>query len=195
MTPPKALLFAFHFISRLNTSTLSSVVESWKPLAERMDPVRLAKYSLHYIYILQWIFRFFFLQSFIASWKPHIWLTAAKFTCLRNTLRTLNLFVWNDTGFVNDSERHLSRTCKTSLLFVPLAVRVHTGWSAFSFYTPTKPLIWWHIKYKNSKWVWSGNTTITNRRQPHGTARKSHPTITRHQEDKLSKATRGQFHQ
>ena len=25
-------------------------------------------------------------------------------------------------------------------------------------------------KYKNSKWVWSGNTTITNRRQPHGTA-------------------------
>ena len=28
----------------------------------------------------------------------------------------------------------------------------------------------WH---KNSKWVWSGNTTITNRRQPRGTARKS----------------------
>ena len=40
---------------------------------------------------------------------------------------------------------------------------------------------------QNSKWVWSGNTTITNRRQPHGTARKSHSTITRHQEDKLSK--------
>ena len=40
---------------------------------------------------------------------------------------------------------------------------------------------------KIRKWVWSGNTTITNRRQPHGTARKSHSTITRHQEDKLSK--------
>ena len=30
----------------------------------------------------------------------------------------------------------------------------------------------------NSKWVWSGNTTITNCRQTHGTARKSHTTIT-----------------
>ena len=29
------------------------------------------------------------------------------------------------------------RTCKTSLLFAPLAVRVHTGYSTFSFYTPT----------------------------------------------------------
>ena len=28
------------------------------------------------------------------------------------------------------------------------------------------------ITSKNSKWVWSGNTTITNHRQPHGTARK-----------------------
>ena len=36
---------------------------------------------------------------------------------------------------------HLSCTCKTSLLFAPLAVRVHTGCSAFPFYTPTKPLI------------------------------------------------------
>ena len=32
------------------------------------------------------------------------------------------------------------------------------------------------------------HTTITNCRQPHGTARKSHSTFTRHQEDKLSKA-------
>ena len=45
----------------------------------------------------------------------------------------------------------------------------------------------------NSKWVWSGNTTITNRRQPCGTARKSRQTITRHQEDKLSKATSSLF--
>ena len=38
---------------------------------------------------------------------------------------------------------------------------------------------------KNSKWVWSGNTTITNCRQTHDTVRKSHITITTHQEDKL----------
>ena len=44
--------------------------------------------------------------------------------------------------------------------------------------------------YKNSKWVWSGNTTITNCRQTHGTARQSHTTITRHQEGKLSKAAK-----
>ena len=42
---------------------------------------------------------------------------------------------------------------------------------------------------KNMKWGWSGYTTISNRRQTHGTARKSHTTITRHQEDKLSKVT------
>ena len=35
----------------------------------------------------------------------------------------------------------------------------------------------------------SGNTTITNCRQPHGSVKKSHSTITRHQEDNLSKAT------
>ena len=46
---------------------------------------------------------------------------------------------------------------------------------------------------QKSKWVWSGNTTITNRRQPCGTARKSQSTITRHQEDKLSKATSSLF--
>ena len=33
------------------------------------------------------------------------------------------------------------------LMFAPLAVRVHTGWSAFPFYTPSKPLIQLHIKY------------------------------------------------
>ena len=46
---------------------------------------------------------------------------------------------------------------------------------------------------KNSKWVWSGNTTITNCRQPHGIVRKSRSTITRHQEDKLSKAISSLF--
>ena len=47
--------------------------------------------------------------------------------------------------------------------------------------------------FKNSKWVWSGNTTITNRKQTYGTTRKSHTTITRHQEDKLSKVTSSLF--
>ena len=42
---------------------------------------------------------------------------------------------------------------------------------------------------KNSKWVWSGNTTITNCRQTRGIVRKSHTTITRHQKVKQSKAT------
>ena len=46
---------------------------------------------------------------------------------------------------------------------------------------------------KNSKWVKSGNTTITNCRQPCGNAMKSRSTITRHQEDKLSKATSSLF--
>ena len=48
-------------------------------------------------------------------------------------------------------------------------------------------------RFKNSKWVWSGNTTITNCRLPCGTARKSRSTITRHQEDKPSKATSSLF--
>ena len=51
-------------------------------------------------------------------------------------------------------------------------------------------IIW---KHKNNKWVWSGNTTITNCRQPCGTARKSRPTITRHQEDKPSIAISSLF--
>ena len=40
---------------------------------------------------------------------------------------------------------------QTSLLFAPLAVRVYTSCSVFPFYTPTKPLIQLHIKYKT---VW-----------------------------------------
>ena len=35
------------------------------------------------------------------------------------------------------------------------------------------------IPFQNIRWVWSGNTTITNRRQPHGTAMKSRSTITK----------------
>ena len=54
----------------------------------------------------------------------------------------------SDTGVVIDSEPHLSRTCKTSLLFAPLAVRVQAGCSAFPFYTPSKPLKKLYFKYK-----------------------------------------------
>ena len=41
--------------------------------------------------------------------------------------------------------------------------------------------ILFNFNVKNSKWVWSGNTTITNRRQPRGTTRKSRSTIMRQQ--------------
>ena len=46
---------------------------------------------------------------------------------------------------------------------------------------------------KNSKWVWLGNTTIKNCRQPRSIAMKSHTTITRHQEDKQSRAISSLF--
>ena len=101
------------------------------------------KVYLHYIYIfeasLQWIFRF--LRPFIASWIRKFSLTAAKLTCRCNTLRTSNSSARSDTSVVIDNEPHLSRTCKTSLLFAPLAVRVQAGCSAFPFYTPTEPFI------------------------------------------------------
>ena len=54
-----------------------------------------------------------------------------------------------------------------------------------------KRLIWvtWEIKHiLYSKFVLSGNTTITNYRQTHDTSRKSNTTTTRHYEDKLTKA-------
>ena len=53
----------------------------------------------------------------------------------------IELIRQNDTGVVIDSEPQPSRTCKTSFLFAPLAVRVQAGCSAFLFYTLTKPLI------------------------------------------------------
>ena len=48
-------------------------------------------------------------------------------------------------------------------------------------------------RYWNNKWVWSGNTAITNCRQTHGTARKIRSTITRHQENKPSKTAGSLF--
>ena len=61
---------------------------------------------------------------------------------------TSNSFARNDTGVVIDNETHLSRTCKSTPLFSPLAVRVQAGCFAFPFYTPTKPLIRLYLKYK-----------------------------------------------
>ena len=72
---------------------------------------------------------------------------------------------------------------KLSWVFALLWCRM---WRLY-FTSITAKIIW------NSKWVWSGNTTIINCRQPRGTARKSCPTITRHQEDKLSKAISSLF--
>ena len=57
---------------------------------------------------------------------------------------SLTLFIY--TGFVIDSKLHPSRTCKTSLVFAPLAVRVQGGCSAIPFYTQTKPLIRLYFK-------------------------------------------------
>ena len=58
--------------------------------------------SLTHIYIFE--ARLFFLHSFMAPWITQIWLTAAKLTCLCNTLQTSNSFPRSDTGVVTDSE-------------------------------------------------------------------------------------------
>ena len=75
-------------------------------------------------------------------------LTAAKLCCPCNTLRASNSFARSDTGVVIYSEPHPCRTCKSSLVFAPLAVRVQAGYSAFPFYTPTKLLIRLYFKCK-----------------------------------------------
>ena len=71
------------------------------------------------------------LQSFIASWITQIWLTAAKLICPWFMPWTSNSFARSDTGVVIDSEPRRSHTCKTSLSFAQLAVRVQAGWSLF----------------------------------------------------------------
>ena len=44
-----------------------------------------------------------------------------------------NIELRSDTGIVIESEPHLSRTCKTSLLCALLAVRIQAGYVAFLF--------------------------------------------------------------
>ena len=63
-------------------------------------------------------------------------------------LQTSNSFARSDTGVLIDSEPNPSRTCKTNLVVAPLTVCVQAGFSAFLFYTPTKPLIRLYFKYK-----------------------------------------------
>ena len=60
---------------------------------------------------------------------------AAKLTCPCNTLQTSNSFAISATGLGIDSKPHLGRTCKTSLVFAPLAVCVLAGCSAFFHFT------------------------------------------------------------
>ena len=59
-------------------------------------------------------------------------------------LRSPKSFARGVTGVAID----LSGTCKTSLLFDPLAVGVQAGCSDFQSYTPTKPLIRLYFIYK-----------------------------------------------
>ena len=47
--------------------------------------------------------------------------------------------------------------------------------------------------FRNSKWVWSGNITITNYTQIYGTSTKNNTTITRHHENNISKANSSLF--
>ena len=73
-------------------------------------------------------------------------MTDAKRTCPCNTLRTS--LARSDTGVVIDIESHLSRICKTSLVFAALAIHIQACGHAFPFYTQTKPLIQLYFKCK-----------------------------------------------
>ena len=102
------------------------------------------------------VMQFLRYHSIIFTFAKHLFATVQNLmnyinlihSCPCNTLRTANSFARSDTGVVIDSEPHRSRTCKSSFLFAALAVRVHTGCSAFPFYTPTKPLMRLNIEYK-----------------------------------------------
>ena len=66
-----------------------------------------------------------FLQPFIVSWMSKNWLTVANLTS--------NSFARSDTGVVIDCEPHLSRTCKSSLFYSPLAAVSTLAVSLFRF--------------------------------------------------------------
>ena len=83
-------------------------------------------------------------------------------------------------------------TSEATICSLPLSAKQRKGFWYRHFWQ-SRHMLGNRFKLKNSKWVWSGNTTITNRRQPNDTARKSRSTIMRHQEDILSKATSSLF--
>ena len=71
----------------------------------------------------------------------------ANLTCTSNTFQAANSFSRSDNVVVIDIERSLVRTCKTSLLSISLAVRIHVRCSAVLFNNPTNPLIWLSIYF------------------------------------------------
>ena len=81
------------------------------------------------------------------------------------------------------------RTCKCAC---GLNTIITSLCKTFSMCTPTTGVIQ-YLPVKKRKWVWSGNTTITNCRHTPCIVRKSDTTITRHQEDNQSKATSSLF--
>ena len=107
--------------------------------------------------------------------------------CLHNNISKNDAICW-----------HLSWTHLISNIKTTSSILIHTEEKPYdkSVHTREEPHIYDFLIVKlinNIKWVWSGNTTITNCRQPRGTVRKSRSTITRHQEDKLSKAISSLF--
>ena len=77
--------------------------------------------------------------NLIASWQAHLPVQYAS---------NIKLTHRSDTCVEIDSEPHPSRTCKTSLLFAPLADRVQADCSAFPFHSRTKQLKRLYSKYK-----------------------------------------------
>ena len=69
--------------------------------------------------------------------------------------------------------RHTDRAdMQFKVVFLVALISVNTIWIISIYLAPNWAVSQW-LSFKNSKWVWSGNTTITNCRQPLGTARKS----------------------
>ena len=92
---------------------------------------------------------------------------------------------WRKKSFLDTNKTHIQVYRSVRIMRV-IAFEWQSSWLLHRIYLQV-------VSTKNSKWVWYGNTTITNCRQPRGTARKSRSTITRHQKDKLSKATSSVF--
>ena len=96
---------------------------------------------------------------------------------------------------VNLSSKYAINTIKYLIIYtfylhvsLPIFCRIIT----FGFLTVLETYLLCTI----SKWVWSGNTTITHCRPTHGNVRKSHKTfiVTIHLWDNNSKATSFLFH-